>query len=199
MKYSTNDKMCFSSVIFLLMLFISFCSYGETMVAAEYKVKAVFLINFAKFIDWPPEALGDASSEIIIGIIGDDPFKEVIEDVAKKSKVHNRDLVIKRFNNEDDIQFCHILFICSSEKKNLDRIKDKIKDWDVLTVSETEGFAEKGVIINFKTVGSKIRFEINKDAADEAELKVSSQLMKLAILVESKQSGIYLKKKRNRC
>ena len=199
MKSITNNRIYSYPIVCLLLMFVSVCSYAETKVAAEYQVKAAFLINFAKFVEWPSESLNEASQEIILGIVGDDPFKDEIEAAAGKSKVQNRTLVVKRFKNKDDIEFCHILFICSSEKKNLNDIKNKISNWDVLTISEVDGFAEKGVVINFKTVAGKIRFEINEEAADSADIKVSSQLMKLGILVKSKQSEVLSHKKRNFC
>ncbi|MFQ5864231.1 MAG: YfiR family protein [bacterium] len=155
----------------------------------EYQIKAAFLFNFAKFVDWPDEVFADTTEPIIIGIIGRDPFGINLEQTINGKTVKGRKLVIKRFKRIRDLEFCHILYISTSQKKNMAKIIDKIRDLSVLTIGETRSFAYNGGIISFFNVDNKVRFEINKKAADQAGLRISSRLLKLAVIIEEHQTN----------
>lgn len=156
---------------------------------SEYQVKAVFLYNFAKFIEWPPEAPPEAHDPIIIGIVGKDPFGVLLEQIVNGKTVDRRSLAVKRFKRGDDLRGCHILFISSSEKEHLRAILDSLKGASVLTVGETEGFARRGGVINFVLEDNKVHFEINVDAAARARVKISSKLLSLARVLRDEAHG----------
>jgi hypothetical protein len=145
----------------------------------EYEVKAAFLYNFAKFVEWPAGSFKDAQAPLLIGILGKDPFGEAF-DALKDKTIEGRRLLIKRFVKAEDLEKCHILFISAAEKNDVSRVLKITTAWNVLTVGDTKGLAESGVVINFILIKNKIRFEINVDAARRAGLKISSQLLKLA-------------------
>ena len=148
----------------------------------EYGVKAAFLYNFAKFVDWPLDAFKDDQSPIYLAVLGDDPFGSALNSLRDKT-VKGRPLVIKRCKSIEQVAGSHLLFISPSEKGNLRSILDALKGSSILTVSETERFGQQGGMINFFTVDNKIQFEINPDAAQRGKLKISSQLLKLARIV----------------
>jgi len=167
----------------------------------EYQIKAAFLYNFIQFVDWPKEKVADSNQPIIIGIIGKDPFGNVFEPLKNK-KIKGKRVVIRRVktfeelkkNGEledkiNELKKFHVLFICSSENKNLKQIIDLIKTDNILTVGETGNFLENGGIINFVLEEKKVRFEINLDAANTSKLKISSQLLRLAEKVIQKKEG----------
>jgi len=155
----------------------------------EYRIKAAFLYNFIKFVDWPKEKMADSNEPIIIGIIGEDPFEKAFEPIKNK-KVKGKKIVIKRFQGLEEskqsdeqtalIRKCHMLFICASEKEKLREIINLVKDDGVLTVGEVKGFLESGGIINFLMEDKKVVFEINNHAAKQARLKIRSKLLRLA-------------------
>ena len=149
----------------------------------EYHIKAAFLYNFAKFVEWPDQTLADTSVPIGVGVLGKDPFGSALDSINGKT-VRGRSLVIKRFETVQDLEFCHVLFISSSEEKHLASILESLKDRSVLTVSEAEQFTQCGGIIKLTEKGNRIRFEINLGAADRARLKISSKLLKLATIVK---------------
>jgi hypothetical protein len=151
----------------------------------EYEVKAAFLYNFAKFVEWPSNAGADPNSPMIIGILGRDPFGGEIDRAIEGKSVNGHRLTIKRFSTIDSYQYCHILFVSSSEKSNLARILAAVASNSVLTVSETDRFAYIGGIINFITIENRIRFEINQAAAARAGLKISSKLLSLGRVVRT--------------
>jgi len=194
-------------VLALLMGFLAAEGWADHSPEHEYQVKAAFLYNFVKFVDWPAEKIRDDDEPIIIGIIGKDPFGEAFDPIKGK-KVKDKSIVIKRFKdfegfkkaNEadksksaskiEDLRKCHVLFICSSEKKNLSEIINSVKNDGVLTVSKMKGFLESGGIVNFLMEEKNVRFEINKAAAEKAGLKARSKLLRLAKrVVEEKSSG----------
>ncbi len=179
----------------------------------EYKVKAAFIYNFIKFIDWPEPApaepdkkADDTDKPITIGIIGENPFGEAFEALAKK-KIHNREVVIKHFGgfaknrikyrqggktkykykNAAALKDCRALFVGSSETKYCKQIIDAVKDSCVLTIGETKDFLDTGGIIGFFMEEKKVRFGVNLIAADHAELKIRSKLLRLAKKVIKKQ------------
>jgi hypothetical protein len=163
----------------------------------EYKIKAAFLYNFIKFVDWPKEKAVTEDESVVIGIIGKNPFGDAFEPVKNK-KVKGNNTVIKYFkgykelkeiekdNNSEyekiveELRNCYLLFICSSEKNNLVDILNLVRNHGVLTVGETPGMLEVNGIINFLLEENKVRFEINLNNARESELVIRSQLLRLA-------------------
>lgn len=148
-------------------------------VAAEYDVKAAFLFNFTKFVDWPPSAFADGRSSLKLCVLGEDPFGRSLQEVAGE-EVGDRKLTVLRAGHLSDPAGCHVLFVSRSERKRLSEILPAVRNDPVLTVGDADGFLEQGGIINFVLEGSKVRFEINQEAADRAGLKISSKLMRLA-------------------
>lgn len=145
----------------------------------EYQVKATYLYNFSKFVEWPANLNGDQNMPIIIGILGDDPFGPEIERTINGKTSNGRRLVIKRFQNLRALEYCHILFISSSERNSLRQTLASVGP-GVLTVGEADHFVQTGGIINFVFVENTVHFEINKAAAERAGLKISAKLLNLA-------------------
>jgi hypothetical protein len=167
---------------------------SQTVQYKEYEVKAAFMYNFLKFVDWPEEKMSRSGKQIVIGIIGDDPFGQAV-DIFTDKTVEDRSLVIKRFEslqrieemagqgkNEkiEALKGCHLLFICPSEQKRIREIIDIVGKESVLTVGDTSGFIESGGAINFFLEDNKIRFDISVPAVEKAGLKIRSQLLRLA-------------------
>ncbi len=150
----------------------------------EQAVKAAFIFNFAKFVEWPQKAFADTGTPITIGILRNNAFADVLERTVKDKTVDGRKLVVKRFNKVRDIQKCHIVFVSASEKASVSDVLDRAKGTSWLTIGETEGFAQRGGIINLIKEEKRFRFEINVKSAKKAELKISSKLLKLAKIVE---------------
>jgi len=147
---------------------------------SEYQVKAAFLYNFARFVEWPSNAFPDAQAPILLGVIGEDPFGGALEQVIKGKTVNGRELVLKRLTRQQDLKGFHMLFVSSSEARHLSQIMESLKGKCVLTIGETEGFAQTGGVINFTLEENKVHFEINVDTAERAHLKISSKLLALA-------------------
>jgi hypothetical protein len=164
-----------------LMLFCLGLSVARSQsVSHEYPLKAVFLFNFAQFTDWPTNAFDKPDSPLVIGVLGDDPFGAVLDDAVRDEIVNGRKFVVERYRRVEDIKACHILFISQSETKRLDKIVAALKGKPVLTVSEIDGSAQRGVRVQFITENNKIRFKINTDSLAEAKLTMSSKLLRLA-------------------
>jgi uncharacterized protein DUF4154 len=158
---------------------------AETLASSgrEYRIKAAFLLNFVKFIQWPAEAFGSRDEPLVLGILGSDPFGGALEPLRQK-QVKGRAIEIKRFKTPAGATGCHVLFVSNSEKDALNDIFQNLEGRAILTVGETEQFLQRGGIINFIAFKNKIRFEINITAAHGANLKISSKLLKLAKIVK---------------
>jgi hypothetical protein len=160
-------------------------AYSESGVSREYTIKATLIYKFTKFIDWTPESFSDDRDPIILSIIGRDPFGKAIDSLHGRN-VKGRKLLVKRITGIEDIDKSHILFISQSEKDRMPALLQATKDLCVLTVGDMEGFSDYGGIINFFMVENTIGFEINVDAAQEAGLEISSNLLNLAKVVGNK-------------
>ena len=151
----------------------------------EYMVKAAYLYNFAKFVQWPDKAFGSKGMIFTIGIIGNDPFGNLLEQAVDGKMVDGRSITIKRFDGFDDseialIRKCQILFISYSEKDRLPEIFNALQGAPVLTVSEIERFPAKGGMILFDQEGDRITLAINPGPATKAGLTLSAQLMQVS-------------------
>jgi hypothetical protein len=165
----------------LWLLLVAGFGHAQTPRPSEYQLKAAFLYNFAKFTDWPPEALADDKAPFIIGVLGDNPFGNDLEQTVAGKKINDHPISVQTFHTAAEAIHCHILFISSSEKKRFSEIIQSLHGTAVLTVSETDRFIESGGMVNFVQESSKIRFQINDDAAKAAGLKISSKLLSLAL------------------
>ena len=156
---------------------------AQTTVPKEYQVKAAFLFNFAQFVEWPPEAFPDKATPLVVGVLGDDPFRGFLGELLRDEKAGNRPLRIEYHRRVEEIKQCHILFISNSESNRLEQILATLKNRSILTVGEADGFAANGGMIRFIAAGTKIRFRINNEAARAVRLTISSKLLRLADIV----------------
>jgi hypothetical protein len=148
--------------------------------SAEYQVKAAFLFNFTKYVEWPSNAFSGANSPFIIGIVGKDPFGGQMEKTLEGKTVDGHGFTVRRYRQPADIGDCHVLFISDSEKDRVGRILAKVGDSPTLTVSDIGNFARLGGAIGFVVEDERVRFDINTEAAQHAGLKISSRLLALA-------------------
>jgi len=147
----------------------------------EYQLKAAFLFNFAMFVEWPQQAFVERTSPFIIGVLGENPFHDDLQKALQNKRIDDHPLVVREIRLPAEATNCHLLFISASEKKRLPEVLQVLKGKSVLTVSEMDGFTDEGGMINFVLQGTKVRFQINKETAAAAGLKISSKLMNLAV------------------
>jgi len=149
----------------------------------EYQVKAAFLLNFVQYIEWPAASFAKADTPITVGVLGADPFGPILEKTFQDEAVQGRKLVVKRSRQIEDLKSCHVIFVSKSESEHVGNILTSLNDSSIVTISELDGFAGSGGIINFYFDDKKLRFEINPTAAQPKGLKISSQLLKRAKIV----------------
>ena len=155
----------------------------------EYRVKAAFLFHFAQFVDWPAETFKAAGSPVIFCTMGEDPFDGVLDNVVSGKLIGNRPVQVQHFKQPQGIQNCHVLFVGSQEKNRVVAILESVKQSAVLTVGESDHFAQQGGMIGFLMEEGKLRFEINLDATQGARLTISARLLSLAKAVIGSARG----------
>jgi hypothetical protein len=159
-------------------------SFAASPDSREYILKAGYIYNFTKFIKWPEEADREIKNrKLNFCLAGKDPFGNILDQLAKNLKKKNRDLVVTRPVVIAEMRQCHILFVSQSEKSNITQVLQRVREYPVLVIGDTPGFAEKGVSINFFLQKNQIRFEINREALERAGLTVSSELLNLARII----------------
>jgi hypothetical protein len=157
---------------------------------SEYQLKAAFVFNFAKFVDWPPNTYVAAQSPFSICILGTDPFGPAIDDALQGKTIDNRPVVATRTKDPAAARRCQIVFVSSSEKRRLREVLEDFRGANVLAVGDMEGFAAAGGTIELTLEENHVRFTINTRAADDAGLKISSKLLALARIVrDSPETG----------
>jgi hypothetical protein len=154
----------------------------------EYAIKAAYLHNFSSYVQWPAGAFPTSDAPLVIGVLGTDPFGEVLNEIARTKKVGGRPIVVKQFASMAAYAPCHVLFVASSTspQEQAAAIR-KAHGSPVLLVGENPGFAEQGGAIDFFIEQNKVRFEINLDVAKRQQLKISSKLLGLAKIVGGQQ------------
>lgn len=168
-------------ITFLLLLccFAKAAAWGQAG-NQESSLKAVFIYNFTKYIEWDNL---NADENFIIGIMGSSALDGAIKTIATKNFVKNKKIILRHFNSVEEMSYCHILFIPGDYPVPVRTIAEKV-DKKVLVIGEKQGAAKQGASINFTVVNDKLKFEINPDNVYAAKLKASSQLLKLAIIVD---------------
>ena len=154
--------------------------------APEYQVKAAWLLNFTRFIDWPRESFAKPGDPIVVGVVGKDPFGAHLENAFAGKTVQGRPVLIKRLTADQNLKPCHLVFLSTAEKKRHRELLDRLKHAPILTVGEADDFLEQGGVISFARKEGNVRFVINVDAAQAARIKVSAKLLGVALSVKGK-------------
>lgn len=159
-------------------------SGGDTERSLEYPVKAAFLVNFAKFTEWPADSQQAQASVVMICVLGRDPFGDVLEKTAAGRSVGGRPIAIQRYRSLEGVEGCHVLFVATSENERLAQILERLAAEPVLTVGEGDGFTRRGGVIGLVVESNLARFEVNLHAAQRTRLQLSSKLLGVARVVE---------------
>jgi hypothetical protein len=153
---------------------------------SEYQIEAAFLVNFARFVEWPPQSFGAAGDPFVFGVYGKDLFGAALDQAILGKTIEGRPLAIRRTSEVSALRSCHVVFVPASEMRHWRELSASLGNLSVLLVGESEGFAESGGVINFSLENERVVFEINPSAAAHAHLKISSKLLELAVIVGRK-------------
>ena len=166
---------------------LSVCLAGPVLLPAmaepsmtDSQVKALCLLNFAKYVEWPANAFPYTNSPIRIAVQGDGPFTAALQSSVKDRTIDGRRIIIQVVHSGEDIPACHILFVSFAESSRAPGILKQVNGRPVLTVGEAPSFLGFGWMINFVTRNGKVRFDINMESARKAGLRISSNLLQLA-------------------
>lgn len=147
----------------------------------EYTLKAVYIWRLPSFIEWPNEKEGgNASKPFVISVIGANPFGAKLDELASKRTIHGKKVTVRHLSEVEGIEGSHILFIGRLKEKEMARVLSFTRDRPILTIADRIGASEKGVILNFQIIKSKLHFEINETAAHRSGLVVSSRILRIA-------------------
>lgn len=151
--------------------------------AREYQLKAVFLYNFTRFVNWPANAFESDQSPLVIGVLGDNPFGNYLVQTVSEEKINGHPMTVQYFKNEEEIRTCHILFINTSDAGTLTQVLAAVQGRNILTVSDHPDFLKQGGMIKFVT-NSKIKLQVNMDACKKTGIVLSSKLLRLAEIIK---------------
>ncbi len=172
-----NLSACLALVLLIAIPLPEAARAQQSEEALAYEVKASMMFHFLSFVQWPEDRAG---SSYVVAVLGEDPFGPILGETFAGKTVQNREIQIRRFTELSELEPCHILFVSRSERRRMDEIAEASRRMGILTVGDTERFAETGGMIGFKIESGKVRFEINLDVAKQAGLEISSRLLRLA-------------------
>jgi len=158
---------------------------AQSTPSREYQIKAVFLFNFAQFVEWPAHAFAEAQAPLVIGVLGEDPFGTYLEEIVRGEKINGHPLVVQRYHEAAEAKSCHILFINLTKPGDLKQTLAHLKSQSTLMVGDAPNFIQQGGMIRFFTENSKTRIQVNLEPVKDAELAISSKLLRLADIVSS--------------
>jgi hypothetical protein len=176
-----SRRLCVAAVAIVVVAMAACRVTAQSSGATEFEVKAAYLYNFGRFVEWPATASSDESFAICV--IGHDPFGQILDTTLRGLAIDGKNVVARRLPGPQDVDRCRIVFISASEAPQLKETLAALQKRSVLTVSDIPQFAQRGGAIQFVLAGSRVRFEINLTVAQSAGLVVSSDLLKVAIAV----------------
>lgn len=179
----TRNSILVVALLTVAFVFPTRLAWTQSRPHAEYEVKAAFLFNFAKFIEWPPNSFASPQTPMALCVLGKDPFEQILDDTLRGRAIGNRPLEARRLRDISEARHCHMVFVSSSVSPRLAEIIESLRGANVLLVGDSNGFAASGGTIQFTMEGDLVRFTINIDAVNRAGLMFSSKLRALARIV----------------
>jgi len=162
---------------------------GSVRGAAEYEVKAAFLYNFTKFVQWPQAGDANPQQPFVIGVAGPETVARQVEAVTAGRTVLSRPITVRRVTSAQEAASSDMLFLSTQDGGGREDLLDAVRKAHVLTVGESERFSELGGMVTFAVIDGRVRFSINEGSAEKAGLKISAQLLKLATAVRREPQG----------
>jgi hypothetical protein len=176
---------CASIALLALLYFHAPSLLAQQPKASEYEVKAAYLYNLSRFVQWSANDVTAKGNSFSICVVGPDPFGAILDATLAGESIDGKAVVARRVSNLQEAANCRVLYISSSEESRLKEILASVNKAGVLTISDIPQFSQRGGIIQFVTVGNKIRFEVNLTNAQIAGLTLSSDLLKVAVAVRT--------------
>ncbi|HEY4951659.1 MAG TPA: YfiR family protein [Candidatus Acidoferrales bacterium] len=180
---------CPATICVLLIVALSLapdCSttlFAHSEEGTEYQVQAAFLLNFAKFVEWPADAFPSKKAPLTLCVFRHDPFGSALDDIVRGKTMNDREVVARRTHELSDLKSCQLVFVSDQDGTHLPEILTTLNGSNVLVIGESDAFVERGGCVQFILVNSRVRFAINVDALQRARLTVSSKLLMLAKIV----------------
>jgi hypothetical protein len=160
------------------------CVHAQQPRANEFEVKAAYLYNFGRFVEWPEENAVGKNESFEICVLGADPFGRTLDTTLATGTIGGKSVAAKRITKPEEVNSCRIVFISSSEESHLKEVLAALDKTSVLTVSDIPRFSERGGMIGFVLDGNRVRFDVNLASAQGARLTMSSELLKVATSVK---------------
>jgi len=168
----------------LTWLLVGFLGLARAQPAPEASVKAVFLYNFTRFVEWPETAFASPDAPFVIGIIGPDPFGSALQEAVAGERVGGHPIRVHRYQLPAEARDCHLLYIVDRDPEKVREMLAQLPRRALLTVGESAQFARQGGMIRFLTRNNKIRLEINPATVRAAQLSISAKLLQVAEIVD---------------
>jgi hypothetical protein len=176
---------CASLLSIWLAVYTSPCAWSQADQTVQYPLKLAFIYNVTKFVEWPPQAFESPSTSMVICIVGHDPFPAGAERELRSRTIGGRPIDLRKITARDHTGICHVVFISDAEPKNTASILAGAEASSALTIGESEGFVERGGVVNLVIHDANVHFEINIGAAERKHLIISSRLLALARIVRT--------------
>lgn len=153
-------------------------------VEPEYKIKAAFLFQFSRFVEWPEEAFASTNAPLTICVLGANPFGSALQEITAGESVYTHPLIVQNHTDIEGLAACHIVFVSGDKEDVARRALQHLSGKSVLTVSDSRDFTRRGGVVGLVTVNGKVTLQVNRSSADAAQLRISAKLLRVADLTE---------------
>lgn len=156
----------------------------QPSIASDRSVKAAYIYRFLPYIEWPPSALAPGEP-LVIGVLAADDLAHDLDAIVRSRPTDERRVVVRRLGPADAWTGVHVLFAGRDAIARVQQVLKAFQDHSVLTISDAEAAVDRGFVIGFVQVDSRLRFEVNGEAAERSGLRLSSRLLSIALRVRS--------------
>jgi YfiR/HmsC-like len=150
------------------------------LTSREYFLKANFIANFLKFVDWPDTAFSSPSTPLLLCVYGYFPFGTSLAENALKSTVHERRIEVRMVREEQELRLCHVVFVSQEAAKHYNKVLGAVRDASILTIGETPDFLDAGGTVTLFFQAERVQFDVNLRNANQSRIKISSRLLAMA-------------------
>lgn len=182
-KWSQARRRCIFALLPIFLLALTLAASAQATDEKETKLKAAFVLKFALYVEWPESAFGSPTNPIVFGVLGRDPFGQIMDATMQGQTIDRHPVIVKRARTAVELLDCHVVFVSAAERDKVKTLLPQLRGKPILTVSDMDGFTSAGGMIGLKKKQGVIRFDINRQAAESAGVKISSKLLQLGDVV----------------
>jgi hypothetical protein len=179
-RFGFAIRWCAALILSLSLVLTNPAPANSYPTSSEYRLKADFIANFLKFVDWPDSAFSSPRKPLLLCVYGYFPFGTSLAENAQKTTVHDRQIEVRIVHVEQELRACQVVFVSQEAEKQYAKVLGVLHDVNVLTIGETPDFLDAGGAVTLYFQAERVQFDVHLGHANQAHIKISSRLLAMA-------------------